>query len=52
MNSGYQIIHDTHIDNQMLHDAFEREYIHVVGAHEEDMDGGIVNHGIEPKHLM
>ena len=26
------------IHNQMLHDDFEREYTHVVGEHEEDMD--------------
>jgi hypothetical protein len=33
MNSGDEIVHDTHIANQMLHDDFEREY-----THEEDMD--------------
>jgi hypothetical protein len=52
MNSGDEIIHHTHIANQMLHDAFEREYIHVVDEHEEDMDGGVVDHGIELEHLM
>jgi len=41
-----------HIVNQMLHDAFEREYVHVVGHHEEDMDGRVIDHGIESKNLV
>jgi hypothetical protein len=36
----------------MLNDVFDREYVHVVGEHEEYMDGGIVGHAIETKHLM
>jgi hypothetical protein len=34
----------------MLCDDFEMEYNHVVDEHVEDMDG-VVDHGIEPKHL-
>ena len=38
MNNANEIVHNIHIVNQMLHDAFVREYNHVVGEHEEDMD--------------
>jgi len=51
INNGYEIILETHIVNQMLDDDFKREYIHAIGEHEEDMDGGIANHGIEHEHL-
>jgi hypothetical protein len=52
MNRKYEIAHHTRIANKMLHDDFEREYIHVVDEHEEDMDGGILDHDIELDHLM
>jgi hypothetical protein len=51
MNIESEIIHHTHVANQMLHDAFEREYIHMGYEHVEYMDG-VVDHGNEPKHLM
>ena len=43
---------NTHISNQMSHDVFEREYIHVLGEHEKDMDGGTTDHDIELENLM
>lgn len=42
---------DTHIA-QILHDDFERECIHVVGGHEEDMDGSVTEHGILLDQLL
>jgi len=30
MNSQDEVIHHAHIANQMLHDSFEREFIHVI----------------------
>jgi hypothetical protein len=36
----------------MLHDAFEREYINLIGEHVEYMDANIVDHTIEQEHLV
>ena len=50
-NSGDEFIHHTPIENWMLHDAFEREYINLIGEHVEYMDA-IVDHTIEKEHLV
>jgi hypothetical protein len=52
MNSANEIICDTHIVNQMLHDSFEREYNLVVGEHEKDMDKDVASHRNELKNLQ